>query len=490
MNSEVLNIIKELDFSQTFICDNFSKRNITYNGFFKQCIALAEHIEKVVKTESIIVIMENSYELSCLYFAIMMTAKKMLVIDPQKGIEEINRIISNIKSAYLIKDEKVEIDSIEQYEQIKLIEAVETVSFSGNIQEYFISKLMERSDELPYLVTFTSGTSGVTKGVEHTLDSLFLSALALDKKVSKAEKPVFLHVMPMTYMAGILNSLIYPFLAGAEIVLTERFSVSSARNFWDTVIEYSVNLFWLSPTMLTIIEQLDRGHKGENYCKNNTVVFLIGTAALTEKNRNKFNHRYGVNVHASYGLSETLFISVETENSLKTSEGSSVGELLDGVKYIFLGDEILLDVPWMFLGYTNEKTCEYFYKQYYLSGDLAKIENNNLYIIGRKKDLIIKGGMNYSPALIEDVILKSFDSVQECAVIGVNDTLEEKMCCIYTCLDCQEDMGNDIRNIVLEKLGKNYYIDYFWKVDSIARNVNGKIDRNYLRKSWEEKNAE
>lgn len=489
MDLEVLNILNKIDFSQVFIYDDFYKRNLTYNDFFRQCILWAEYIEQVVHTDSIVVIMENSYELSCLYFAIMMTSKKMLVIDPQKGSEEINNVISTIKPTYMIKDENLRINNIKQFFLVHLSDIVDIYSFDGDIKAYFVSKIIERSDSYPYLVTYTSGTSGVTKGVEHTLKNLFLSALALDKKVVKAERAVFLHVMPMSYMAGILNSLIYPFLAGAAIVLTKRFSIASARSFWNIVAEYSANLFWLSPTMLTMIEKLDRDVQGENYCKNNTTVFLIGTAALVEQTRDKFNRRYGVNVFASYGLSETLFISVETKKSLKASEGNSVGELLDGVNYILNENEILLDVPWMFLGYTNENTPEYFYNKYYRSGDLANVKDGNLYITGRKKDLIIKGGMNYSPLLIENVILENLNSVQECVVIGVTDIWgEEKICCVYICINCPEDIENDIRNVVLEKLGKNYYIDYFWRTDFIARNVNGKIDRNYLQKSWEKEN--
>ena len=59
---------------------------------------------------------------------------------------------------------------------------------------------------------------------------------------------------------------------------------------------------------------------------------------------------------ASYGLSETLFISVETKESLQKSEKNSVGELLSDVEYYLTeANELLIKVPWMYLGYTNEK---------------------------------------------------------------------------------------------------------------------------------------
>lgn len=431
MIDNVVERISNLNFKELFIYDDISEVNYTYNEFFAQALDVASYIENSVPSDSMIVVMENSYELALLYFSVMLTNKRMLVIDPQKGQEEILSIINDIEDTVLFIDERLNMEFFIKHNILNFPKNRFAYNEIKDIKKEIIHKLQMRSSSKAYLVTFTSGTSGITKGVEHTLDNLFFTALALDDKVHK-NYGTFLHVMPMTYMAGILNSLIYPFLAGVRIVITKRFSIISARCFWNTVIKYNVDLFWLSPSMLMMINQMDRKNDGENYCKNKELVFLIGTAPLTNELRKTFNNRYGVTVFASYGLSETLFISVETIESLRRSKENSVGELLPGVEYIINNDgEMYLKVPWMFLGYTNENTSEYFDGEYYKSGDLALLDDGCLYITGRSKDLIIKGGMNISPALIEYVVLKNKD-ILECVVIGVKDsTGEEKVCCTY-----------------------------------------------------------
>lgn len=487
----VAEFINALNFDKRFVVDDINNENLSYNQYFSRCIDMAEFINTNCEDNSIVAVLENSLELSMIYFAVMLTDKKIMVIDPQKGKTEIQNILAEIPNAKLILDAKIELDN--EYIQNMLQFEKNTENNIFDVKREFLSRLSVRDFTDPYLVTYTSGTSGVTKGVVHSLESLFLSAYALHEKTDTIKDSVLLHLMPMTYMAGILNSIIYPFVAGATIIITERFSIKTARSFWNKVIMYNANLFWLSPAMLMMIEQLDRGTRGEEYCATHNMTFLVGTAALTDKMREKFNQRYGVEVFASYGLSETLFISVETKNSLQKRLNGCVGEILEGVEYkLTEAGELLLDVPWMYLQYTNEETEMYFEENYYKSGDLAKIEDGCLFIIGRSKELIIKGGINISPILIENCILKNKE-ITECAVIGVKDQSgEEKICCVYVSNEvetCSNEMQKKLRQNIVDELGKNYMIDYFWKMNCLVRNINGKIDKNQMRIAWENNNG-
>ncbi len=488
MTSDIINRIQELDFSKEFIVDDILSHNYSYNEFFDKALAMSKYINEHVTGKSIIAVMENSFNLALLYFAVMFTDKRIMVIDPQKGKDEICSILCEIEPTCIFYDEELLPEGTNPHKRLIYPDINGNVFDCENIKDMVISGLKMRDENSPYLVTFTSGTSGVTKGVEHTADNLFLTALALEERVG-VNGGSFLHVMPMTYMAGILNSLIYPFIIGDRIIITARFSIFSARNFWTKVIRYGIDLFWLSPAMLMMIDRMDRKNDGENYCREHEMTFLIGTAPLTNELRMKFNTRYGVNVSASYGLSETLFVSVETKESKKKSVVNCVGELLPGVEFRFSGSgEMYIRVPWMYLGYTNENTDEYFDGEYYKSGDLAKIENDCLYITGRSKDLIIKGGMNISPILIENVIYKN-QKILENVVVGVKDeTGEEKICCFYVLKDESDEISEleaGLKKQVLEELGKNYSVDYLWKLKEIPRNINGKTDKNVLRQMWE-----
>ena len=136
----------------------------------------------------------------------------------------------------------------------------------------------------------------------------------------------------------------------------------------------------------------------------------------------------------------------------------------------------------MFLGYTNEKTEEYFDGTYYKTGDLAEIKDSILQITGRCKDLIIKGGMNISAALIEKTV-SQLDCVDECAAFGVvNEFQEESVVLAYVSAD--QEIEKTITALIAEKLGKNYLVDTYYKVNSIPKNINGKIDKNTLKEQF------
>lgn len=486
LKMRITGLFEKLQYDRIFIIDTESEKEYTYSEFFSCAVKLADYINNKIKGNSFIAIKENSFDLALLYFSTMFTNKRIMVMDPQKGNKEIDAILRGIEPTGIFLDDQA-ILTLNNHFVLKFPD-IKGSNDHAQIKREVIDRIGVRDFDVPFLVTYTSGTSGLTKGVEHSLRSLFLTAISMDEAVG-ARNGCFYHVMPMTYMAGILNSLIYPFINGSRIIIGNRFSIVTASSFWDTVIKYKADQFWLSPTMLMMIDRLDRSNRGESYCREVTPTFLIGTAPLSQQTRIKFESRYGVKVYASYGLTETLFISVETPDSVAKSDEGSVGELLNGVKYRISDDgELHINVPWMLLRYTNEDTKEYFDKEFYKTGDIAEMRDGCLYITGRIKDLIIKGGMNLSPALIEKVTNEIPDIIESVAV-GVRDKNgEEKVCCGYVSqisTDLIPDLENRIKNRVKEELGKNYSIDYLWNIKDLPRNINGKIDRNAIVRSWE-----
>ena len=290
------------------------------------------------------------------------------------------------------------------------------------------------------------------------------------------------HTMPMTYMAGILNTIIMPFIMGCRIVLFPRFDIFTAVSFWKNVIENKVNTFWLSPTMLNMLLTVDRRGKAKEYFEQNKSLFCIGTAPLFPQLKRKFEERYSVRLLVSYGLSETLFLSTETLLSRECA--GTVGEILPEVDLKFGEDgEILVDVPWMFPGYFNEETDSFFTDGYYHTGDLGYMESGKLFINGRKKDLIIRGGMNISPRQLEDVILTA-PFIKECCVSSVVIEEEERIVCWLVLGEKYDNISNRLNQLIADKIGKNYTVDKYVIVGDIPKNLNGKVDKEQLKKGY------
>lgn len=487
MKKEIIERISRFDFSRDFVTDAAKDRRYTYQDFWGRSLTLAEEFQKSGNDcHHIVFIMENSVELLACYFAAIFSGKIATAIDPVKEQEEISRILDSVPDKYVIVDASGKA-KVESYE--KLFEAGDFDSLEcavADVKKSVIERLESRDFDDDYLLTFTSGTTGNTKGVRHTLNNLIKTADSFNRYFSVDDSRILAHYMPMTYMAGILNSIIQPFIAGAQIVVMGRFSPFKAFTFWQDVVKYQVNLFWLSPSMLTIILKASKHALGQEYCKDKDLLFFIGTAPLHLKTREEFEAKYPVKLYASYGLSETLFLSTETPETLKLG-GGNVGKLLEGVEYKFGNDgEFLVRVPWMFLGYTNEPTEKYFAEDYYKTGDLADIKDGILSITGRSKDLIIKGGMNISPALIESVAT-SVEGVEECSVFSVLNKFKEELVVLgySTQQKNTEELEKRISASVVAALGKNYMIDIFYCVPSIPKNVNGKNDKKVLKEKYQ-----
>ena len=487
MKQEIIRRLNNFDFSREFVVDTSKDRHYTYVEFFGRCLTISEQYCAVREDHKhIVFIMENSVELMAGYFAAMMAGLIATAVDPVKQQEEISNILDSVTDKYVVVDTagKSKVTSFDVLFEAGDFEKVGMAC--EKVKEKTLEKFEERNFDDDFLLTFTSGTTGNTKGVRHTLNNLVKTGDAFNSYFKVDADRILAHYMPMTYMAGILNSIIQPFIAGAKIVIMGRFSPFKAFTFWQDVVKYQCNMFWLSPSMLTIILKASKHKLGQEYCKDRDLLFFIGTAALHQKTREEFEEKYPVKLYASYGLSETLFLSTETPETLKLG-GGNVGKLLEGMEYKFGPDgEFLSKVPWMFLGYTNEPTEKYFAGDYYKTGDLAEIKDNILYITGRSKDLIIKGGMNISPALIENVAT-SVEGVEECSVFSVLNKFKEELVVLgySSSLKETEELEKSISAAVVSALGKNYMIDRFYHVPSIPKNVNGKNDKKVLKEQYQ-----
>lgn len=485
MKELVIKRVGGFNFDAPFVNDLPGGEEYTYQSFFSRVLGIIDSLNEKEAPSHIVCIMDNSVELMAYYFAVVLSGRVAVAIDPVKGSEEIDGILSSINKKYIVVDETTS-KKLGGYDRIVPSHSFKNMPFVDiDVKDTILDLLRKRNFLDDCLLTFTSGTSGNTKGVRNSLFNLCSTAEAFNSCFNVGKENAFVHLMPMTYMAGILNTIVQPFIAGSKIIIMGRFSPMVAFSFWQNVATSGVNTLWMSPSMLNIILKVGNEKVGAEYCKNNNMLFFIGTAPLQQKTREQFEERYGVTLYASYGLSETLFLSTETKETVLTGR-DNVGKILEGVKYRFSEQgEFLVDVPWMFLGYTNENTEDYFNGSYYKTGDLAEIDNNILQITGRCKDLIIKGGMNISAALIEKTV-SQLEGVEECAAFGaVNEFQEESVVLAY--VSNESDIEKAITAIIIEKLGRNYLIDSFYKVNAIPKNINGKIDKNTLKEQFKSK---
>jgi len=136
----------------------------------------------------------------------------------------------------------------------------------------------------------------------------------------------------------------------------------------------------------------------------------------------------------------------------------------------------------MFRGYYNADTAPFFVDGYFRSGDFGRFDDRGmLKITGRKKDLIIRGGINISPRRIEDYLYRT-GTFRDCIVLGLkNYSLGEKTGCFYVAATpLPNEHRQEINRAIARDLGRDYAIDEFIRLDAVPKNLNGKVDKQKI----------
>lgn len=464
--SHILEKLNSRPMNHVVLRDALRGKEYTDATFAQAVYSLSDYMQEYMAKE-VLICADNSAELVIVYFAALFSGKVLIPIDSEKEATEIERIKELHPSASFLNDDALH----------------EIVGVRVDKSE-MPSKLLWGQVDFgrPFLITYTSGSTGNPKGVRHTAANLFYSAYELGTMMKYNDHTIMGHVMPMTYMAGVLNTIIMPYLMGGCIAVLPRFSMKSAFSFWENVEKCKVNAMWLAPTMLRIVNMMDKRADMKEYLHVNGVKISVGTAPLDKNLRDDIEGKYGIRLYQSYGLSETLFISTEIPEERISRH--TVGRLLPSVKIHCSEDgEMQIGVPWMFLGYTNEDTSLYMKDGFYLSGDLGRFDDaGNLFVLGRKKEIIVRGGYNINPRDIENTMLEQ-DGISECAVTSAMIRGEEMVVCCY--VSDREYAIPDVNRIIVGALGRHNRIDFLERMRVLPKNLNGKIDKRAIAKMME-----
>ncbi|WP_269583968.1 class I adenylate-forming enzyme family protein [Roseibium sp. Sym1] len=345
---------------------------------------------------------------------------------------------------------------------------------------------VDYDDDDVFSVNFTSGTTGRPKGVAHFAERMLANAQAFNVQMGCNETQRMMHVMPMFYMAGLLNTILCPLMAGGAVIVAPALLPRTALSFWRQFIDNRATAFWLSPTMLRMVMKLDRTKDSKDYAARALEHAFVGTAPMAPALGQDFLDQYGVRPLQSYGLSELLLVSCDNDDS----EGfGNVGRLLPGVRSSWSSDrELELETAYLFAGYIDPETGEIDRldrKMSFKTGDLAEIDDKGrLRITGRKKDLIVVGGINVSPAAIEER-LQSVPGVVEVAVVGEGDDIYGEVPVAFVQLEKSADVAQAI-----ERLRESAQSDLaaasrpvrFYPVDAMPTGPTGKVQKRLLER--------
>ncbi|MGU3655136.1 MULTISPECIES: class I adenylate-forming enzyme family protein [unclassified Methylobacterium] len=334
------------------------------------------------------------------------------------------------------------------------------------------------------MLLFTSGSTGRPKGVLLRHEGLICNATGVLRHTGTRPEDRLLHVMPLHHTNGVNNQLIVPLLAGAEIVLMERFQAEAALDHLRTGgITYMTGVPTIYARMLPLLRQGER-FPGLRFLR-------CGSAPITPTLHRQIEDAFGVPLLVSYGLSEATCTS--TMNPPGRRRIGTIGTVLEG-QNVGLFDpvtgrpvetgregEIRISGPALMAGYLGS-TDQPIVDGWLRTGDLGRFDADGfLSITGRIKDVIIRGGENISPALIERQ-LAAHPAIRDCCVVGAPDADLGEVPVAFVVL--REGQGLDepgLKDFVRGSLARIYVPAQIHKLDVLPVNGVGKTDRKALR---------
>jgi long-chain acyl-CoA synthetase len=501
----------EKDADRTFLIDSLAERTFSYAEFDALARDLASTLRArgVGHGDRVAILLENSAEFAVLYFACLYLGAVAVPINTQLHREEIDLIL-RIAGARLIAHSEKSRDLFDAVAMEKggaslflIEEGVDAgttgwgASGRGPAADPDWRPLQGVKPTDLFSITFTSGTTSAPKGVAHRIESLLGNANWIHETLALGGEARMLHVFNMAYMAGFLNTLLCPFMAGGSVVLARAFDARTLLRFWEPAIAHGANALWLAPTMLTALLRFDRNPAGAEFSREHVKTVCVGTAPLPSSTKREFEDRYGVTVLESYGLSELLLLT--SNSSRHPIAAGSVGRPLAEVeikivdadgKALDRGEdgEILVRTPQVMSGYIDSESREMVALdpvEWFPSGDIGHMsEAGDLFITGRKKDLIIRGGMNISPRRIEDVLLEH-PAVSEASVVGVEHEFygEEVVAAVRLLSGHRlDDVRPELESVCKSHLSALSMPNRFVEVSEFPMSVTGKIQKAKLAK--------
>lgn len=348
-----------------------------------------------------------------------------------------------------------------------------------------------RADE-PWLLMYTSGTTGQPKGVVHQVNSLDCELGNVVRWWNiRAGRDVLLMASPVTHVTGFLYGVMMPFAYGVRGVLMERWQADRAVS----LIEAEGATFTCSATPF-LRELLDAAEAAGSALASLRVFACGGAPVPPDLIRRAWERHPGLLACRVYGSTEAPTVSLGVASREDLAQASETDGRIIGHEVRVVGEdgrelpqgaegEILTRGPEMFAGYLDptDDAAAWNSEGFFYTGDLGYVTRDGCIVItGRKKDLIIRGGENLSAKEIEDA-LHRHPAIREAAVVAMpHERLGETCCAFLRTTGAPLDTEGISTFLAGQGLARQKHPEKLVIVDDLPRTPSGKVQKFLLRR--------
>ncbi|MET3696336.1 long-chain acyl-CoA synthetase [Bacillus oleivorans] len=337
------------------------------------------------------------------------------------------------------------------------------------------------------VILYTSGTTGKPKGAMLTHKNLFSNAHDIAEYLKFNEEDRVITALPMFHVFCLTVALNAPLMKGATLLIVPRFSPKEIFDLGKTM---NPTVFAGVPTMYNFLYQYPEGNPDD---LKSLRLCVSGGASMPVALLKNFEHKFKVVVSEGYGLSEAS--PVATFNPLdRPRKPGSIGTSINNVENkvvdatgeeVPIGQvgELIVKGPNVMKGYykLQEETVATIKDGWLYTGDLARMdEEGYLYIVDRKKDMIVVGGYNVYPREVEEVLYNHPDIV-EAAVVGIPDPAHGEAVKSFVVSNNPDLTADDLIEYCSLHLAKYKLPSYVEFIDELPKNATGKILRRSLK---------
>jgi len=478
----------------------YQDRSITYRDFGRATKGLALLLDSLgLEPGPIVVMMPNSIEMDVALMAVMSVGAQVAPVNPFFHVAEVCKVLDGFDPKAIVCHPSTADNAHAVAERMGLAHVI-TVGYEtlGQWTQQGTAEArldlpptkMPRADDLA-LSIFTGGSTGVPKGVNHTHRGLMWGLI---QHLSVWPIPfgtgVFLNVAPMFHIWGLTYATWVPIFTAGTLVMISKYDPDEVVR---GLAEHHVSIFAGGPAPIYIgllrsplFDRVDLS--ALKYCPS-------GGAACPEDLHREWLRRTGCPLLEGWGMSEGAPFCLNRYDGERKllSVGNPVPEtevevvdLETGTLVLPMGEtgEVRVRGPQMMIGYHNkpEETAYALRDGYMYTGDIGYVDRDGfLFLVDRKKDMVIVGGYNVYPREIDEVLF-NHPAIHEAATVGKPDDRLGEVVVAFVAVksDAELDEENFFayckENLVKYKRPVEVHF-----INALPRTGTNKIDRIKLR---------
>jgi len=464
--------------------------SISYKEFDEFCSIYSNLLlmNGIKSGDCIAIYLENSPKFLYSYLGILKIGATAVPINPVLTENELQYILQNCsaKAIFISEKQKKKMENLKDtFSDFPLLLLVDHIDKS-NFEIETIDNSIDRNSNDIAVIIYTSGTTGKPKGAMVTHENLYSNAMSFTQVSQTSKQDRIVAVLPMFHSFCLTVSVNMCLLNGATLLIQSTFNPSELV---ELIRNEKATLLAAVPTIYNYLYHLEHAT-----CNDFSTVraFISGGSSMSVELLKNLKEKYGVTILEGYGLTETA--PVISFNPYKgICKPGSVGLEIPGVSTRIIDEygrelvagevgEVIVSGPNVMKGYLNNQieTEKAIKNGWFYTGDIGrKDEDGYLFLLDRKKDVILLNGYSVYPREIEEV-LYAHPSIKEAAVVGIKNERTGEAVKAFIVLNDQTVSEAELFTYCQKYLAKYKQPSEIQFVEELPKNSTGKIMKRLL----------